>query len=121
MTVAFLLVGAAGAGVPAPSGVQAPTSAVWVLDQIRFPLPKDAASLQQLQDDHSMDAVAAHLQKMGIVFTRGAVQINPDRLPPDLVKGIDGLPVTEPFAIPVQNMVTISVVLSRTPSATHGN
>ncbi len=85
-----------------------------VVDQIRFPPPKDMKSLTTLQGDHDMAAVAAHLTAMGITFTRGQAGMDSASAPPQLIKLIATQP-TEPFVIPDRGQVTINVVVSRKP------
>jgi EpsD family peptidyl-prolyl cis-trans isomerase len=86
-----------------------------VLDQIRFPIPKDITSLKALEGDHSMDAVAAHLTQMGIKFDRGNVGMDSGQAPTPLIKLINSTPPTEPFVIPDRGMITVNLVSSRRP------
>jgi peptidyl-prolyl cis-trans isomerase C len=86
-----------------------------VLDQIRFPIPKDIKSLAALEGDHSMDAVAAHLTQMGVKFERGNVGLDSGQAPTPLMQRINSAPATEPFVIPDRGMVTVNLVTSRRP------
>ena len=87
------------------------------VDQIRFAPPKDMQLLRQLNGDHSMDAVAAHLTRMGIKFSRGPAGLDSAAAPPALMKLIADQP-SEPFVVPDRGMVTISVVTGRKAAPT---
>jgi peptidyl-prolyl cis-trans isomerase C len=77
------------------------------LEQIRFAPPRDLRSLQVLDKDRSLDAVAAHLTQLGIKFERGPT-------------GLDtaSVPAGEPFVIPSQGLVTVNVITGRKQLAT---
>jgi len=85
------------------------------LDQIRFPPPKDLQSLRQLDNDHSMEAVAAHLTAMGIKYERGPAGLDTASAPTGLIKAIDGMPAGEPFVVPSGGLVTVNVITGRKP------
>jgi EpsD family peptidyl-prolyl cis-trans isomerase len=86
-----------------------------VLDQIRFAVPKEIKRLNELQGDHTMDAVAAHLTQMGIPFQRGSAAMDSGQAPTALIKAMDKVSPTEPFVIPDRGMVTVNVVTARRP------
>ena len=88
---------------------------ILAVDQIQFAMPADAKDLQALQDDHSLDAVAATLQKMGIKFERGTAQMDSAQLGQERMNRIRALPEGEPFVIPQGRVVTVSVVTGETP------
>jgi EpsD family peptidyl-prolyl cis-trans isomerase len=88
-----------------------------VLDQIRFPTPKDIQSLRALEGDHSMDAVAAHLTQMGVKFQRGNAGLDSAQAPAPLIKMIDTVTPGEPFVVPDAGMITVNVVTGRRPIA----
>ncbi|MBW8910542.1 MAG: SurA N-terminal domain-containing protein, partial [Sphingomonas sp.] len=71
-----------------------------LLDQLQFDSPKDVKRLLALRDAHTLDAVAAGLQQLGITFTRGKGVIDTGRLDPQLMKKINELPAGEPFVLP---------------------
>ena len=83
------------------------------LDQIRFAPPKDINSLKQLEGDHSMDAVAAHLTQMGIKFQRGNAVLDSGQAPTQLIKAINASPPTEPFVVPDRGLITVNLVKAR--------
>lgn len=82
-------------------------------DQIRFPLPKDVSVLKALESAHNMAEVAATLNKLGIKFQRGPATIDSAQLPTQLMTQLDKLAPTEPFALPIQGMMTINLITGR--------
>jgi EpsD family peptidyl-prolyl cis-trans isomerase len=85
------------------------------LDRIQFAMPKDVKSLTPLESAHSMDAVAAELQKLGIAFERGEGEIDTARMDPNVLRQIAALPSGEPFILPQGNLVTAAVISGRRP------
>jgi peptidyl-prolyl cis-trans isomerase C len=83
------------------------------LDQIRFPAPKDLKQLSVLQADHNLNAIAAHLTAMGIKFERVPAGLDSASVPTDLIKAINALPAGEPFVLPSNGLITVSVVSGR--------
>lgn len=91
-----------------------------LLDQIQFAAPKDVKQLLTLRDAHSLDELAAGVQRLGLAFTRGKGVIDTGRLDPQLVKVIYGLPPGEPFVLPSNGQYVASVIVGRdsTPTPT---
>lgn len=87
---------------------------IYTVDRIQFPLPADPSKLKALEEDHSMDAVAATLQGMGIQFTRGAAQMDSAQLGQARLNQIRALPEGEPFVIPEGGRVTVAVITGET-------
>ena len=85
------------------------------IDRIQFAMPTDTAKLRSLESDHSMDAVAASLQRMGIEFTRANAQMDSAALGQERMTRIRALPDGEPFVIPEGRVVTVAVVTGETP------
>jgi len=82
------------------------------LDQIRFrPTPGDLKRLAVIQQDHSLDAVAAHLNSLGIKFDRVKAGLDTAQVPTDLIKAINGLPPGEPFVLPTNGIITVNTVI----------
>jgi peptidyl-prolyl cis-trans isomerase C len=88
------------------------------LDQIRFAPPADLKALRALDNDHSLDAVAAHLTQLGIKFQRGPAGLDTATAPPQLMQAIEKLPPTEPFVVPSQGLITVNVITARKPVPT---
>jgi EpsD family peptidyl-prolyl cis-trans isomerase len=91
-----------------------------LLDQIQFAAPKDPKLLLTLRDAHTLDQVAAGVQKLGLGMSRGKGVIDTGRLDPGLVKVINQLPPGEPFVLPSNGQYVASVIVGRdaTPTPT---
>ena len=91
-----------------------------LLDQIQFQAPKDVKQLLTLKDAHSLDDIAAGIQKLGLSFSRGKGVIDTGRLDPKLVGVINKLPPGEPFVLPSNGQYVASVIVGRdaTPTPT---
>lgn len=84
------------------------------LDQVLFAPPSDANQVRALKDDHTMDAVAAHLTALGIKFERGAGQLDSAVVPPTILDTIRKLPPGEPFLIPQSGSILVASVTGMT-------
>lgn len=91
------------------------------VDRIQFPMPADANKLRALEDDHSMDEVAASLRQMGIQFSRGGAQMDSAQLGQDRLTRIRALPDGEPFVIPEGGVVTVAVITGETAQPVEGD
>lgn len=85
---------------------------LYAIDRIQFPLPKDMAQLKALENDHSMEAIAAHLQELGIKFVHADAQIDSAQVGKQRMQQIRALPAGEPFIAPENGMVTVAVIKS---------
>jgi peptidyl-prolyl cis-trans isomerase C len=83
---------------------------LYKLDRIQFMLPKDPTPLQAIKDDHSMDAVIARLNSLGIKFERGPSGLDSAQIPPPVLARIKALPPGEPFAVPSGNTMSVAVI-----------
>ncbi|MBC2668138.1 EpsD family peptidyl-prolyl cis-trans isomerase [Novosphingobium piscinae] len=83
---------------------------VYRLDRIEFPVPSDMTRLQEIKNDHSLDAVAARLTAMGIKFDRGEGALDSAQLPAQAMNQIKALPPTEPFVIPGGKGIIVAVI-----------
>ncbi|MGC6328395.1 SurA N-terminal domain-containing protein [Rhizorhabdus sp. FW153] len=92
-----------------------------LLDQIQFAAPKDPKQLLLLRDAHSLDDVAAGVQKLGLAMSRGKGVIDTGRLDPQMVEIIDKLPPGEPFVLPSNGQYVASVIVGRDSTPTPGN
>ncbi len=88
---------------------------ILTVDRIQFPMPSDPSKLRALESDHSMEAVAASLDRMGIKFNRGTAQMDSARLGQERLNRIRALPPGEPFVVPEGGLVTVAVVTGETP------
>ena len=89
-----------------------------LLDQIQFQAPKDVKRLLTLKDAHSLDDIAAGVQKLGLSFSRGKGVIDTGRLDPKLVSVINKLPPGEPFILPSNGQYVASVIVGRDSTPT---
>lgn len=89
---------------------------IYAVDRLQFALPKDMTQLKALEDDHSMDAVAARLSALGIKFTRGAAQMDSAQVGAQRIQQIKSLPAGEPFVVPENGMVTVGVIKGEQPA-----
>jgi peptidyl-prolyl cis-trans isomerase C len=83
---------------------------IYSVDRIQFALPKDMSQLKSLEADHSMDAVAARLQSLGIKFQRSDAQMDSALVGQQRMQQIKSLPAGEPFIVPENGMVTVGVI-----------
>ena len=91
----------------------------YLLDQIAFAPPSNAAVLQQIQPAHSLDAVAATLTAAGVRFSRGNGTLDTATVAPDIATKIANLPAGEPFVVPINGQYVVSVVQSVTAVPTN--
>ena len=83
---------------------------IYTLDRILLAPTLSDAQLKEIKDDHSMDAVAASLNKFGIQFQRNVVQADAVQIGVARLKQILNAPSGEPFAILTPNILSISVI-----------
>jgi peptidyl-prolyl cis-trans isomerase C len=84
---------------------------ILTIDRIQFALPEKVDQLKALENDHSMDAVAARLQQMGIQFRRDTPQVDAASLGQQRMAQIRALPAGEPFVVPENGVVTVGVIV----------
>ena len=88
---------------------------VWNLQQIIYPLPKDAAVNAKLAASKSLDEVAQILTTAGIQFTRTTKQFDSALLPPNVYAQISHLAPGEPFIASGPDKAVASAIESRQP------
>lgn len=93
---------------------------VFTVDRIQFPLPDNMEQLKSLEDDHSMTAVAAKLDKLGIKFQRGTAKMDSAQLGQKRLDQIRALPDGEPFVIPENGLVTVAVITGESAVSSDG-
>lgn len=89
----------------------------YTLDQIQFEMPNDTAVLKAMEADKTLDAVAARLTAANIKFARGSGAMDSAGVPPEILKQITALPPGEPFVVPDQGRVVVSVITGQEPLA----
>jgi EpsD family peptidyl-prolyl cis-trans isomerase len=86
---------------------------IWTLQQILYPLPKDAAVTAKIAAAKSLDEVAQALAAAGIQSTRGTKQFDTAILPPNVYAQLVNLAPGEPFIAPGPDKAVASVVSAR--------
>ncbi len=86
---------------------------IYKLEQIQFQMPADRANLKQLEADHSLDAVAATLGRLGLKSTRGPAALDTATTPRELVTKILALPTGEPFILVNGDKAFVSVIAAQ--------
>jgi len=87
----------------------------YLVDQISFDVPKDPSVLKALEQDETLADVEASLTDLNIKFDKGKNSIDSGQIPADILKQILALPAGEPFIIPAQGKVIVSVIIGRQP------
>ncbi len=88
------------------------------VDQIVFDFPGDAKVLKALEADKSLADVERTLNELNIKFVRGSNTLDSRNVPNSALKRILALPPGEPFVIPAQGRVTVSVITGQQPVPT---
>jgi EpsD family peptidyl-prolyl cis-trans isomerase len=88
------------------------------VDQIVFALPGDPKVLKALEADKTLAEVEDTLKEFKVEYTRGPNSLDSASVPNSVMKQILALPAGEPFVIPVQGRVTVSVITGREPVLT---
>ena len=89
---------------------------IWTLNQLLYPLPKDAAVTAKIAAAKSLDQVAQALTAAGIQFTRATKQFDSAVLPPNLYAQLGNLAPGEPFIAPGPDKAVASVITERKPA-----
>lgn len=83
----------------------------YAVDQIRFQTPANNNYIAALEPAKSMAEVVATLNRLGIRFERGNVQIDSASLPADMYRQVSSVGTREPFVVPGPSGVTVSQIL----------
>lgn len=86
---------------------------ILALQQIAFQRPSDLNLLRQLQNDKTLDALAASLTRLGMPFQRNNGQLDTAQVPAPVLAQIRALPAGEPFVVPAGNRFVASVIIGR--------
>lgn len=92
--------------------------AEYIVDQIVFGMPGDQQVLKALEADKTLAEVEATLKRFKLDYSRGPNSLDSASVPSSVLKQILALPAGEPFVIPVQGSVTVSVITGRKPVPT---
>lgn len=93
---------------------------IYAVDRIQFPMPADLSTLKQFEPDHTLEAVAARLDRLGIKYAHQPAQFDSASIPPQILERIRSLPAGEPFVIPEGGNVTVAVVTGSKPAPIAG-
>jgi peptidyl-prolyl cis-trans isomerase C len=85
----------------------------YALQQLQFDAPANMQTLQPLEDDRTLDEVAATLDQLGIRYQRGQSVLDSATAPPELMQRILALPEGEPFIVPAQGKLIANVIVGR--------
>jgi len=94
---------------------------ILTLNQIRFSIPADSGKLRQLEQVHSLSAVADTLSRLSVPFEQTKVRLDTAQLDPGLLAKIKALPPSEPILLPSGGLLTASVIVGRQPSPITGS
>jgi EpsD family peptidyl-prolyl cis-trans isomerase len=89
---------------------------IWNLDQLIYPLPKDASVIGKIAAAKSLDEIAQTLTTSGIQYSRATKQFDSALLPPTLYTQLNNLSPGEPFIAPGPDRAVASVITSRQPA-----
>ena len=90
----------------------------YLVDQISFDFPSDAKILKALEADKSLADVEETLKSFRIDYSKGANSMDSGNIPTPVLNQILSLPAGEPFIIPMQGKVVVSVITGRQPVPT---
>lgn len=94
---------------------------IWTLDQVIYPLSKNAALNAKLSSAKSIDEVAQALTAAGAQFTRGTKKIDSGVFPQRLYAQIAALAAGEPFIAPGPDKAVASAIVAREPAPITGD
>ena len=89
---------------------------IWTLDQLNYPLPKDAAVIAKIGAAKSLDEVAQALTAAGIQYTKATKQFDSAMLPQAVYTQLSNLAPGEPFIAPGPDRAVASVITARQPA-----
>jgi len=89
----------------------------YLVDQVTFDLPRDPKILKALEADKTLADVEATLKSLNVVYAKGKSSVDSGNIPTAVLNQILALPAGEPFIIPAQGKVVVSVITGRQPVA----
>lgn len=87
----------------------------YLVDQISFAVPSDSSVLKKLEADKTLADVEETLKSLKIEYAKGKNSIDSGNVPAAILNQILALPAGEPFVIPAQGKVVVSVITGRQP------
>lgn len=89
---------------------------IWTLQQIIYPLQKNAALNAKITASNSLDEVAQVLTAAGVQFTKATRQIDSAIFPPAIYAQVMALKPGEPFIVPGPDKAAASAIVARQPA-----
>ena len=89
---------------------------VWTLNQIIYPLPKDAAVIAKLSAAKTLDEIAGILTASGIQFTRDTRKLDTAAFPHNIYAQVAVVKPGEPFIAPGTDKAVANVITAREPA-----
>jgi peptidyl-prolyl cis-trans isomerase C len=89
--------------------------ATYTVDQIAFDIPADQSVLKKLEADKTMADVERTLAAQKISYQKGNNNIDSINVPTTMLKQILSLPAGEPFMIPAEGKILVSVITGKKP------
>jgi peptidyl-prolyl cis-trans isomerase C len=89
----------------------------YLVDQISFVMPNDQSVLKKLEADKTMADVERTLTALKISYSKGKNGMDSGVIPKGVLNQILALPAGEPFIIPADGKITISVITGKRPVA----
>jgi peptidyl-prolyl cis-trans isomerase C len=85
------------------------------LDQLQFDIPSDTNRLRELESAKSMADVVNTLNRWGTQFQRGTGALDSAQVPAETMQRIVALPPGEPFIVPNNGKIVVSVITTSEP------
>lgn len=95
--------------------------AFFALDQISFPMPAQASTLEQLKPAKTMAEVVAVLDRLGIRYQRQNARMDTAAVPVPTLDQIRRVPEGEPFVLPTPAAVTVNLITGQAPAPLGGD
>jgi EpsD family peptidyl-prolyl cis-trans isomerase len=90
----------------------------YTVDQVVFAYPSDPKVMKALEADKTLADVERTLARFKVNYSRGNNSLDSRSVPAAALKQIQSLPAGEPFVIPVDGRVTVSVITGSQPVPT---
>jgi peptidyl-prolyl cis-trans isomerase C len=93
---------------------------VYSMDRLQFQIPADRSVLSGLQPLHTMAAITAKLDQLGIKYVRSRGEADFATMPRQALNQILSLPPGEPFIIPENGIINVNVITGTRPEPLNG-
>lgn len=89
---------------------------ILIVDQIRFATPARDDFMKPLAAAKTMAAVTSALDQLGVKYERQNSEIDTAQLPGEMVNKIRAVPAGEPFVVPADGFITVSLITGQRPA-----